>query len=347
LRIGGFIQRCARFNSAFRHPTDAMVKKSSLQNDAAGFVEPMECLPVTQVPDGAEWTYEIKLDGFRLEAVRRAGETTLYSRRRNVLNRKFHYVATALNGLPDGTVLDGELVALGANGHPDFSLLQSFRAAEPRIFFYAFDILFHKNKNVMRLPLSERRELLYSVIKPNEHVRISEAANSSAVQMMQFVKKQGLEGLVAKRADSVYEPGERSGQWVKHRINLGQEFIIGGYIPGHLGVEALIIGFYRGKDLIFSARVRGGLTPVNRREIFEKIKHLATPKCPFVNLPQIGPGRWGPGLTAEKMKECVWLRPQAVAEVQFLEWSSPENLRHAKFVALRDDKDPRKVVRET
>jgi ATP-dependent DNA ligase len=93
--------------------------------------------------------------------------------------------------------------------------------------------------------------------------------------------------------------------------------------------------------------VRGGLTPANRREVFEKIKHLATAKCPFVNLPQTGPGRWGPGLTAEKMKECVWLRPEAVAQIEFLEWTSADHLRHTKFVALRDDKDPRKVVRET
>src|SRR5665213_2024578 len=302
-----------------------MAKKTALPTRTAGFIEPMECLSVSKVPDGAEWTYEIKLDGFRLEAVRLGGETTLYSRKRNVLNRKFHYVATALKHLPEGTVIDGELVALGPNGHPDFSLLQSFRSAEPQIFYYAFDILVHKNRDLIGLPLAERRAMLQSVIKPNEHVRIYEVADISAARMMTFAKKQGLEGVVAKRSDSIYEPGERTGLWVKHRINLGQEFIIGGYVPGHLGVEALIIGFYRGKDLVFSARVRGGLTPVNRREVFEKIKHLRTARCPFVNLPQTGPGRWGPGLTAEKMKECVWLRPKTIAQFEFLEWTSADN----------------------
>jgi bifunctional non-homologous end joining protein LigD len=123
--------------------------------------------------------------------------------------------------------------------------------------------------------------------------------------------------------------------------------VIGGYVPSHLGVDALVVGFYRGKDLIYAARVRAGLVPATRREVFEKIKHLKMPKCPFANLPEATAGRWGQGLTAEKMKECVWLRPEVVAEIQFLEWTGADHLRHTKFVALRDDKDPAKVVRET
>jgi bifunctional non-homologous end joining protein LigD len=107
------------------------------------------------------------------------------------------------------------------------------------------------------------------------------------------------------------------------------------------------VGFYRGKDLIYAARVRAGLVPATRREVFEKLKHLKTPKCPFVNLPELAAGRWGQGLTAEKMKECVWVRPDLVARIDFLEWTGADHLRHTKFVALRDDKDARKVVRET
>jgi bifunctional non-homologous end joining protein LigD len=107
------------------------------------------------------------------------------------------------------------------------------------------------------------------------------------------------------------------------------------------------VGFYRGKDLIYAARVRAGLVPATRREVFEKIKHLKAPKCPFANLPEASAGRWGQGLTAEKMKECVWLRPEVVVQIQFLEWTGADHLRHTKFVVLRDDKDPLKVVRET
>jgi ATP-dependent DNA ligase len=112
------------------------------------------------------WTYEIKLDGYRLEVVRPGRETTLYSRRQNVFNRKFPYVAAALNDLPDDTVIDGEAVAIGADGRPDFNLLQNFRSAESRIHYYAFDILVHGGPRLIELPLSERRKILASVIEP-------------------------------------------------------------------------------------------------------------------------------------------------------------------------------------
>jgi ATP-dependent DNA ligase len=135
--------------------------------------------------------------------------------------------------------------------------------------------------------------------------------------------------------------------WSKYRINLGQEFVVGGYVPSHLGIDSLVVGFYRDKDLIYAARVRAGLVPATRREVFEWIKHLKTAKCPFTNLPELTAGRWGQGLTAEKMKECVWLRPEAVARIDFLEWTGADHLRHTKFIGLRDDKDPLKVARET
>jgi DNA ligase D-like protein (predicted ligase) len=247
----------------------------------------MECLPVTKIPEGPEWTYEIKLDGYRLEAVKNAGKVTLYSRRRNVLNEKFHYIATALEDLPDSTVLDGELVAIDSKGRADFNLLQNFRAAEAQIHYYAFDILAHQGRDITRLPLEERRALLAKVSPRNDHISLSVVEHGSAVQILKFVKQHGLEGVVAKRADSVYEPGKRSGLWTKTRINQGQEFVVGGYTPGTLGFDALIVGYYRGKDLMFAARVRAGFVPATRRAVFARIKDLKTPKCPFANLPEV------------------------------------------------------------
>ncbi|HMH12607.1 MAG TPA: hypothetical protein VK578_05825 [Edaphobacter sp.] len=152
---------------------------------------------------------------------------------------------------------------------------------------------------------------------------------------------------MAKRANSVYQPGKRTGLWSKHRISLGQEFVIGGYVPSNLGLDSIIVGFYRGKDLIYVSRVRAGFVPATRRKVFEQIKHLTTTHCPFANLPESASGRWGQGLTAEKMKECLWLRPEIVAQIEFLEWTSVDHLRHTKFIGLRDDKDPGKVVKET
>ena len=312
----------------------------------AAFIESMECLPVVKLPEGRKWTYEIKLDGYRLEAVKGAGTITLYSRRGNVLNRKFPYIAAALETMPDATVLDGELVALDKEGRSSFKLLQNFRSAEKQIHFYAFDILVHRGRRLTDLPLIERRVILKKALPLNDHIGLS-IVEHRLPHILKFVKQHGLEGVVAKRSDSLYESGQRSGAWTKHRINMGQEFVVGGYTLGTAGFDALIVGFYRGKDLMFAARVRAGFVPATRRQVFEQIKHLKATKCPFKNLPEQGEGRWDQGLTAEKMKMCVWLRPQAVVRIDFLEWTGADHLRHTTFVGMRDDKDPKRVVRET
>jgi DNA ligase D-like protein (predicted ligase) len=322
-----------------------MAKPKQLANKAT-FIESMECLPVTKLPEGPQWSYEIKLDGYRLEAVKNDRKTTLYSRRRNVLNNKFGYIAEALEGLQSGTVLDGEIVAMDTTGKSDFNLLQNFRSAETNIHYFVFDVLMHKGRLLTGVPLEERRAILTKVLPRNDHISIS-VVDYSAAQMLSFVKEHGLEGVVAKQKDSVYEPGKRSGLWSKYRVNLGQEFVVGGYTPGSNGFDALIVGFYYGKDLMFAGRVRAGFVPATRREVFAQIKDLKTTKCPFANLPEKSEGRWGQGLTAEKMKGCVWLKPKAVARIDFAEWTGADKLRHTKFIALRDDKDPRKVVKET
>jgi DNA ligase D-like protein (predicted ligase) len=312
----------------------------------ARFIEQMECLPVPKLPTGQGWLYEIKLDGWRLESVKTGGKVMLYSRRGKSFNSQFSEIANALIYLPDETVIDGEVVAIDENGRPNFNLLQNFRSAGTNIRYFAFDILMHKGKELIRLPLSQRRKVLASVVKPDAYVEISEASDSPLSEMVKFVREHGLEGIVAKRAGSVYQPGLRTGTWCKQRLNRGQEFVVGGYVPSHLGVDSLVVGFYRGKDLYYAARVRAGFIPATRLKVFEAIKHLKTQKCPFVNLPEKEAGRWGQGLMAEKMQECVWLMPEAVAQIEFLEWTGANHLRHTKFVGMRDDKDPRKVVRE-
>lgn len=324
-----------------------MTKTKTKGSPKVAFVEPMECIPIAQLPQGPEWSYEIKLDGFRLEAVKEKGQTTLYSRRRNILNRKFHYIATALEKLPDNTVLDGELVALDAKGKSDFGLLQNFRSAESKIHYYVFDILMLKGKDVSRRPLDERRALFDKILPRNDHISPAAVEHGSFSKMMRFVKQHGLEGIIAKRSDSPYEPDKRSGLWQKYRLNLQQEFVVGGYTRGANGFDALIIGFYRSKDLIFAARVRAGFVPATRREVFARIKGLKITHCPFVNLPQTEAGRWGQGLTAEKMKQCVWLKPVTVVRIDFAEWTGADHLRHPMYAGLRDDKVPRKVVKET
>jgi len=147
--------------------------------------------------------------------------------------------------------------------------------------------------------------------------------------MLTAARAQGLEGVVAKRKDSRYEIGKRSGSWAKYRLNSGQELVIGGYIPGTYGVDAIVVGYYRGKDLIYVARIRNGFVPASRRQIFARLKPLLISKCPCANLPETHKGRWGEGLTAADMEKCVWVRPEIVARIEFLGWTESDHLRHS------------------
>jgi DNA ligase D-like protein (predicted ligase) len=319
----------------------------SLHKTKAGFVEPMDCLPVAKLPEGSQWLWEIKLDGYRAVAVKSAGAVTLYSRNKKSLNKRFPYIVERLRGLPEGIVVDGEIVALDDDGRPVFNLLQNFTSEAGRIRYFIFDLLCYENRDLTGLPLLRRREMLRSRIKFDDgRVKISEFVEASAEQMLNAVREQRLEGIVGKRKDSLYEPGKRSGAWIKHRVNLGQEFVVGGFTPGPHGLDAIIVGYYRGKDLIYVARTRNGFVPASRRRAFEKLRPLVTPKCPFVNLPETRKARWGEALTAEKMKKCIWVRPDIVAQVEFLEWTDADHLRHSKFAGLRDDKSAREVVKE-
>jgi len=315
----------------------------------AGFIEPMLCEPVKTVPDGPEWIFEVKLDGFRIIAAKPAGEAvTLWTRKKNSLNRKFFYIVDALSFLPEDTVLDGELVGLDAKGKSQFSLLQSFRSAAESVRYYIFDILRLHGRDLTGLPLMERKSLLRELIESkDERILLSEFVDGSAKAMLKHIREHKLEGIVAKKKDSVYEPGARSGAWVKHRVNQGQEFVVGGYVPGTHGFESLVIGYYRGRELIYVHRLVAGFVPAAKKEIFAKLQGLEIRECPFVNLPQEGKSRWGgEGLNAEKMKACVWVKPKIVVQVEFLEWTSETHLRHAKYVGVREDKAAKDVVRE-
>jgi len=306
----------------------------------------MECLAVSKLPKGSEWLWEIKLDGYRAEALKSGGNLFLLSRRQKSFSKQFPLIHEALADLPEDTVIDGEIIALDESGRPDFNLLQSFRSAAKRINYFVFDLLVFQGQDLTSLPLVERRNRLRSFQFSSPLVRPCEQFESSAQEMIAAVRQLGLEGVIGKRKDSLYEPGKRTGAWIKYRVNRGQELVIGGYIPGPHGFDSLIVGYYRGKDLVYVARVRNGFVPASRRQVFQKIRHLVSPTMPFANLPDTHKSRWGDELTAEKMKECVWLRPEAVAQIEFLEWTEHDRLRHSKFVGLREDKDAQSVVKE-
>src|ERR1700741_3333061 len=319
----------------------------SLPKTEASFVDPMECLSVSKLPEGREWLWQIKLDGYRALAVKSGTGVTLFSRRRKSLNRQFPYIVEALANLPAGTVVDGEVVAVDESGRPNFNLLQNFRAEASRIQYYVFDLLCWKDRDLTRVPLVERRALLKSlVLIRDKRIRIADYFEAAPKDLLAAVREQGLEGIVGKQKDSHYQPGKRSGAWIKYRVNRGQEVVIGGYFPGPHGFDSLIVGYYDGDKLTYVARTRNGFVPASRRQVFSKLKHLVTPARPFVNLPETRRSRFGEELNAEKMKKAVWLKPEAVVQIEFLEWTEGDRLRHSKFVGLREDKNPRSVVKE-
>ena len=186
-----------------------------------------------------------------------------------------------------------------------------------------------------------------SVLKfRSPRIRMAQHFETSAEEIISAGRQQGLEGVIAKRKDSRYEAGKRSGSWVKCRLNRGQELVIGGYVPGTYGLDSVIVGYYRGKELVYIARVRNGFVPATRRQVLAKLQPLVVPDCAFVNLPEKHKGRWGDGLTAEDMEKCIWVRPELVAQIEFLEWTESDHLRHSKFAGLREDKSARSVVKE-
>jgi DNA ligase D-like protein (predicted ligase) len=321
-------------------------KKPILSRERLQFVEPMYARTIQQLPEDDAWTYEVKFDGYRALAGRDSIGVTLWSRRGNIFTDQFPHVAKACEHFPPDTLLDGEIVAF-KNGRISFSLLQRHRSAEQAILFYAFDVIVHRGKSLVKVPLEDRREILREVLldlkQKTPLITLSDTIDATPTQLIPVVKEFGFEGIVAKRRDSCYEIGKRSGAWVKYKVNKAQEFVIGGYTPDN-PLDALIVGYYEGNKLMFASKVRNGFVTRLRREVWAKLKRLQTDTCPFDNLPEKKRTQWA--LTREQMRECVWLEPQLIAQVEFTEWTPDGHLRHSKFCGLREDKNPRDVIRQ-
>jgi DNA ligase D-like protein (predicted ligase) len=314
----------------------------------ADFIDPMLLLRTDKLPEGPQWQYEVKLDGYRAIAFKSGGKVHLRSRNDKDFNTRYPAIAKALAGMPDETVIDGEVVALDASGRPSFNALQNHGSSTTPILYYMFDVMIIDGQDVMAEPLKRRRELLQTRVlsRLRDPIRESPVLEASLADLIRSVKAQRLEGIVAKRIDSRYEPGQRSGAWQKMRVNHAQEFVIGGYTPVGRNFDAIIFGYYDDEGrLLYAARTRNGFTPASRDELFRKFRGLETAECPFANLPEARSGRWGEGLTAEKMADCRWLRPELVGQSEFVEWTADGHLRHSRFVALREDKKAREVGR--
>ena len=305
----------------------------------------MYALGVQKLPQGQEWLYEIKFDGYRCLAGRDSTGVTLWSRRESLFTEQFPQIAQACERLPVNTLVDGEIVALDEKGRVSFNLLQHHRSKAQALVFYAFDVLIYRGRSVSTVPLYFRREVLRRIFEDSKAapIGLSENIEAAPSDLIRVAKEFGFEGIVAKRKDSFYESGKRTGVWVKYRVNRGQEFVIGGYTLGN-PFDAVIVGHYEGERLLYAAKVRNGFVAQVRREVASKFKELEIDTCPFVNLPEKKRTQWA--LTKEEMKNCVWLKPELVAQIEFTEWTPDGHLRHSKFVGLREEKEAGGVLRE-
>ena len=303
-----------------------------------------------ELPIDEGWLYEVKFDGIRALAVKKGQDVQLFSRRPRDITGRFAEIAAAIRALQvHDAVLDGEIVALNRQGHSSFQLLQSSQGVKgPPICYYLFDLLNLEGKNLQGLNVVQRKEALQQLLaNVSDPLRFSSTLEGNPQTIWKQIQKFGLEGLIAKRKNSAYESDRRSGSWLKIKTHREQEFVIGGYtVPrgSRAYFGSIVVGYYLRGKLIFASRIGTGFNTKQLKELFGQFQKLRTDSCPFTNLPAKG-GEGG--LSRAEMSRCVWLQPRLVAQVSFMEWTTDGGLRHPVFVALRDDKKPEQVVRES
>jgi bifunctional non-homologous end joining protein LigD len=319
---------------------------------AQKFVEPMKALLVEKPPAG-DWIYEIKFDGFRAMAFKSGEQVKLLSRNEKDLAHKFPQIAEALAEVDaEDPVIDGEIVALDAKGRSSFQLLQRYELGEerPPIVFYVFDLLGLNGADLQNEPLEERKSQLEKLLaRPPALIRYSASLGPDVKALLSMAGKLGLEGLIGKRKGSRYEPGRRSGAWIKLKIEREQEMVIGGYTDPegsrkHFG--ALLIGYYSGRRLLFAGKVGTGFDSAMLNSVYSKLSKISSNTCPFDNLPERKNGWYGQNITPAEMKRCHWVKPKLVCQIKFFEWTQDGKMRQPVFLGLREDKDATEVVRE-
>jgi len=314
----------------------------------------MKARLVEQPPTHRDWLYELKFDGIRAIAIKDGKKTSLISRNGNKLDKRFPEIAEAVKNLPvRECVLDGEAVALDEEGRSSFQLLQALEmeGRKAPLRFYVFDLLQLNGKSLLELPVEQRKQVLAKLCENvGDPIRYSGEISGDVKSLLAEVQRRGLEGLIGKQRGSKYEPGRRSGAWIKLKSVNEQEFVVGGYTPPagsrkHFG--AILVGYYKNGKLKFAGKVGSGFTSESLSILHEKFRGEERKSCPFVDLPSKRAGQWDQGITPSIMKKMQWVNPKFIAEIKFSEWTRDGKLRQPVFLGLREDKDRRKVVRES
>src|SRR5690349_1040052 len=332
--------------SVLQGPAELSSIEGAVKAEMPSSLEPMLATLGTAIPSGTDWLYEVKWDGYRALCFFSAGKIRMLSRRGNNLEKQFAAVAEAL--LPsvkaDTAIIDGEIVALDENGKPSFQHLQNLTGfgtkpalkgmALPPLNFFAFDLLYLNGYDLRRAALIDRRQLLASILLPSEMVRYSEHFAGKGTELLEAVRAKGLEGIIAKQAQSRYE-SKRSNSWIKIKVTTHQDFVICGYLLGEREpFGALVLGYYKDKKLVYAGNVGSGFTQQSLKSVFEKIKLLITKKAVLSDVPK-------------EIGEVTWVKPELVCVVKFTSWTNDDRLRAPVFLGLRTEVEPEEVVRET
>lgn len=300
-------------------------------------ITPMLATMVKEPFDHPDWIFEVKWDGYRAVAEIRDGAVSLYSRNGIPFEKKFAPVAESLRKFGFEAVLDGEIVVVDDQGRPDFQLLQHYReSGSGHLLYYVFDLLYFQGRDLTGLPLVRRKELLKKILPALPKIRFSDHVEAEGVLFYQVSKKQGLEGIIAKHGGSTYEAGRRSRQWLKIKTRLTQEGVIAGFTEPRGGRQhfgTLVLGLFRGDELLYIGHSGGGFGANDLREIRAKLDPLVSKECPF----KVKPATNTP---------ATWVKPELVCEVGLTGWTEDGVMRHPVFLRLREDKTAAEVVRD-
>jgi len=326
----------------------AALLKSAPKSAVPKNIKPMKATLVDAPFDDADWIFEVKWDGYRAIAVIDKNGAELISRN-NIPFDKYYPINQILKGWQVNAVIDGEILVLNDKGLSDFGALQNWRSeADGNLVYYVFDILWYEGKNLMSLPLIQRQAILKEVMPANDdRVRQSKVFPTNGVGFFEAAEKIGLEGIIAKKSNSIYTSDLRSKEWLKIKVQRRQEVIIAGFTKNAgtaKAFSALVLAVYDGNKLHYVGKVGTGFSDKMQKEMMARFKPLITDKSPFDVEPDVDkPSRFRPQRMGAKP---TWLKPELVGEVAFAEVTSDGIFRQASFKGLRDDKKATDVILE-